>query len=325
MTRLLSYNILVGGTERVEPLARMIETANPDVVGLVEAIDPSTVEELGRKLGMQHVMSGCAKHSEDWQVALLSRLPIVYTKTHIRPQAITKPVLEVCVEEENGERFTVFVTHLTASFNKGRGGDGIRRREVRELLKIMGEKRGTPHLIMGDFNAMAPGDTFSASTLLRYIVEIDKHHQHNPEVTQGHPFLNFVVPAPLRIFNPLLRLIPQSKLLCTLFDLAASVYAPRGSIELLKNGGYVDCFRQMNPDVPGFSCPAEAPAGRIDFIFASPELAASLTRCYIPTEGDNVRGEEASDHLPVVADFGIGVERQDIESSIRSAGKEITV
>jgi endonuclease/exonuclease/phosphatase family metal-dependent hydrolase len=322
---MLSYNILVGGTERVEPLARMIETANPDVVGLVEAIDPYTVEALGRKLRMQHVMSGCAKHSKDWQVALLSRLPIVYTKTHIRSQTITKPVLEVYVEVENGERFTVFVTHLAASFSTGRGGDGIRRREVRELLKIMGEKRGTPHLIMGDFNAMARGDVFSASTLLRYVVEMDKRYQQNPEATLGHPYLNFIVPGPLRIFNPLLRLIPQSKLLCTLFDLAASVYAPRGSIELLKNAGYVDCFRWMNPDVPGFSCPAAAPAGRIDFIFASPELAASLTRCYIPTEGDNVRGEEASDHLPVVADFGIGVERQNIESILQSVGKEITV
>ena len=325
MTRILSYNILVGGTKRVEPLARMIETANPDVVGLVEATDPHTVEELGRKLGMQHVMSGCADHADDWQVALLSRLPIVYTKTHIRPHAITKPVLEACLEEENGERLTVFVTHLTASFSKGRGGDGIRQREVRELLQIMGEKRGTSHLIMGDFNAMAPGDAFSASTLLRYIVEIDKRYQQNPEVTQGHPYLNFVVPGPLRIFNPLLRLIPQSKLLCALFDLAASVYAPRGSIGLLKNAGYVDCFRQSNPSVPGFSCPAVAPAGRIDFIFASPELAESLIRCYIPTEGDNVRGEEASDHLPVVADFGIGIERQDLESILRGAGEEVKV
>src|SRR5947209_15713428 len=142
MTRILSYNILMGGTRRVEPLAKMIETAQPDLVGLVEAIHPRVVEELGRRLGMQHVMSGCAEHAEYWQVAVLSRLPIVYTKTHIRPKTITKPVLEVGVEEANGKQLTMFVAHLSAAFSSGRGGEGIRRREVRELLKIMAEKRG---------------------------------------------------------------------------------------------------------------------------------------------------------------------------------------
>jgi endonuclease/exonuclease/phosphatase family metal-dependent hydrolase len=66
----------------------------------------------------------------------------------------------------------------------------------------------------------------------------------------------------------------------------------------------------MNPEATGFTCPAAAPAGRIDFIFASPELAQSLECCYIPTEGEGVRGEEASDHLPVVAEFGEAVEAE---------------
>ncbi len=323
MTRLLSYNILMGATRRVEPLERMIRATNPDVVGLVEAINPRVVEELGRRLGMAYVMSGCAEHSYQWQVAVLSRLPIVYTKTHILPHTLTKPVLEVCVEETDGRQLTVCVTHLAAAFSQGWGGDGIRRREVRELLNIMAARQGTPHVIMGDFNAMAPGDPFEASTLLRYIVETDKRHRQNPDAMAGHPHLNFVVPEPLRVFNPLLRLIPRSRLLCRLFDAAAAVYAPRGSIGLLKNAGYVDCFRQLNPDALGFSCPAAAPAGRIDFIFASPELADSLSDCYTATEGLGVRGEEASDHLPVVADFGVAVEVQEVESLLRGAGVRV--
>jgi exonuclease III len=80
---------------------------------------------------------------------------------------------------------------------------------------------------------------------------------------------------------------------------------------LLRKAGYVDCFRQMNPGVAGFTCPASAPAGRIDFIFASPELAASLTSSQTLTSGISVSAEQASDHQPVVAEFGEPVGERD--------------
>jgi endonuclease/exonuclease/phosphatase family metal-dependent hydrolase len=326
LTRILSYNILVGATRRVDPLTSMIEAACPDIVGLVEATNPQVVEEVARRLDMQYVMSAYPKYAQDWQVALLSRLPIIYSKTHSNP-GLTKPVLEVCIEEPGGRQLTVFVTHLSAEFSKGWAGDAIRRREVRELIRIMAAKQGTPHLVMGDFNALAPGDPFKASFLLSYVVKQDQLYQQNPVAGEGHPYLNFVVPGPLRIFNPLLRIIPRSKLLCSLFDAAASLYAPRGSIGLLRSSGYIDCFRKLNPGVAGFTCPAASPAGRIDFIFASPELAASLTTCYIATEGAGVRGEEASDHLPVVANFGEPVEGQgaDLAAETRECVGEVGV
>ena len=320
MTRILSYNILVGATRRVDPLTDMIKAARPDVVGLVEATNPKVVEELAHRLDMQHVLSAFPTHLQDWQVALLSRLPIIYTKTHL----LTKPALEVCVEEANGRQISVFVTHLSADFSKGWAGDGIRRREVRDLLRIMLARQGTPHLVMGDFNALAPGDPFKASALLSYVVKSDELYRRNPASMKGHPHLNFVVPGLLRIFNPILRIIPRSKLLCRLFDMAASVYAPRGTIGLLQRAGYVDCFRKMNSETTGFTCPAAAPAGRIDFIFASPELAPSLLTCYIPTEGEGVRGEDASDHLPVVAEFGEAVAAE-YASQISGCTEEVGV
>ncbi len=325
MTRILSYNILVGATRRVNQLTDMITAANPDVVGLVEATNADVVEELARRLGMQHVMSAYPLHREDWQVALLSRLPIVATKTHYNPQVICKPVLEVCLEEPDGAQFTVFVTHLSAAFSQGWAGDAIRRREVRELIRIMGERSGTPHLVMGDFNSLSSGDPFKASALLRYVVQLDKSYQKNPLATIGHPHLDFVVPKPLRIFDPLLRIIPRSKLFCRLFDAAASLYAPRGCISLIKKAGYIDCFREANPTEKGFSCPSAAPAGRIDYIFASPELAQNLSLCYIPTEGNGTAGEAASDHLPVVADFGLPIKKSPSTDYVMEAGEEVQV
>jgi len=309
MTRILSYNILVGGTGRVNQLTQIITSANPDVVGLVEATNTHVVEALAERLGMQYHISDSPKHSHDWQVALLSRLPIVRTQVHSDPRVLTKPVLELGIEEANGRELSVFVTHLSAAFSHGWAGDGMRRREVQEILRIMQARKGTPHLLMGDFNALAPGDRLKGSRLLRYLVEMDRRHAGKPKDSTGHPYLDFVVPAPLRVFNPLLRAIPRSKLLCALFDEAGSLYAPRGSIRLLRNAGYVDSFRRMNPHEWGFTCPSAAPAGRIDFIFASPDLAERLSACQVITEAGGLDAEEASDHLPVVADFGEGVKQ----------------
>ena len=304
MTRILSYNILAGGKRRVGQLTNIIRSAHPDIVGLVEANSLQAVEELADRLGMQYRISGGPTQAQDWQTALLSHLPIVETHSHFHSDILTRPVLEVCLEEEDGHKVTVFVTHLAAAFYRGRGGDSIRRREVQEILRIMASKRGTPHLLMGDFNAIAPGDRLQASMLVRYLAAMDLRYRQQPHAAVGHPNLDFVVPWPLRFLNPLLRVIPRSKVLSALFDEAGSIYAPRGSISMVRNAGYIDCFRHTNPGDPGFTCPAAALAGRIDYIFASPELAERLTECCVVTEGNGLRGDEASDHLPVVAQFG---------------------
>src|SRR6266550_4474569 len=172
----------------------------------------------------------------------------------------------------------------------------------------MASKRGTPHLLMGDFNAIAPGDHFKASALLRYLIIMDKQYRRNPHEDFEHPNLDSVVPKPLRFLYPLLQTITRSKALCALLDKSGSLYARRGSINMLRKAGYIDCFRLKNPNDPGFTCPAASLAGRIDYIFASPELAERLSACYVVTKGNGLRGDEASDHLPVVAEFGERVE-----------------
>jgi len=309
MTRILTYNILYGGTGRVNELTKMIGSARPDIVGLVEASDPQVVEELAHSFdksgtySMQHYMTAPGKHKRDHQLAVLSRLPVIRVEAHVRPGILTRPLLEVCVEESGGEQLTVFVTHLTAAFNQLRAGDFFRRREVQEIMNIMAPKRGTSHLLIGDFNALAPGDSLQASALLRYLLDIDRRYPHTSSTLTGLPNLESVIPWYLRVFNPLLRAIPRNKLLSALFDATVSLYAPRESIGLLRNAGYVDCFRCMNPRARGFTCPTESPAGRIDFIFASPHLARRLAMCCVVTEGEGVPGDQASDHFPLCAEF----------------------
>ena len=307
MTRILTYNILVGGARRIDQITEMIRAAQPDVVGLVEATNPRVVIELAERLNMGYRMSGEAAHPMDWHIALLSRLPIVESHAHSRPGALSKPLLEVTVQEADGQKLTLFVTHLKAAFRNFRGGDGLRQREVREILRIMEAKQGMPHALMGDFNSLAPGDRLKGSRLLRYLVLQDEYRKRQPQESIGNPYLDFVVPPSLRFLDPLLRAIPRSSFLSALFDEAGSLYAARGSMRLLQRAGYVDSFRFANPRAWGFTCPAKAPAGRIDYILASPELAARLTDCYVLTEGNGTYGYSASDHLPVVAEFGARV------------------
>jgi endonuclease/exonuclease/phosphatase family metal-dependent hydrolase len=318
MTTIVSYNILAGGynlrnngARRTAQLASIIRSAHPDVVGLVEATHPLmlqkplVIEELADTLGMQLIRGDVT--TQGYQLALLTRLPVIRTQIHPRPN-LHRPLLEVCLEETNGQQFTVFLTHLSASFNKGWAGGGIRKREVEEILSILAPARaqGIAHVLIGDFNSLAPGDSFQASALVSYVLDIE-NEQYYPNNMDGHPHLNGVVPPQLRFLNPVLRLIPRIAPLSTLFNTAAALYAPRSSIRLLYEAGYVDCYRRIHPKALGFTCPAAAPAGRIDFIFASPAMAKLLETCYVLTDGEGVSGSDASDHLAIGGEFGLGV------------------
>ncbi len=89
MTRILSYNILIGGKGRVDQLTKIISSAHPDIVGLVEATSLQAIEELADRLGMQYKISGSYTQGDDWQTALLSSLPIVETCVHTHADRLT--------------------------------------------------------------------------------------------------------------------------------------------------------------------------------------------------------------------------------------------
>src|SRR5438132_9347274 len=165
MLRILSYNILYGGKGRVNQLTKMIQSAQPDVLGLIEAADARVIEELAERLEMHYCANPAGEYPRGMGLGVLSRLPILYSELHARPGILREPLLEVGVEEAGGTQFTVFVTHLWAAFNQGWAGNHIQQREVKEILRITAPKQGTPHLLIGDFNALAPGGAFKGSQL----------------------------------------------------------------------------------------------------------------------------------------------------------------
>lgn len=335
MTRITSYNILAGGynintrgyTQRTQPLISIIRSTQPDVVGLIEATNsyitqrPLVIEQIAEALDMQLVMATEPPHYSQYQPALLTRLPIVYKKVHRSSHVLVRPLLEVCVEEQNGRHLVIFVTHLSAAFNQGWAGSAIRGRELREILGIMANVKDKPHLLMGDFNSLAPHDSFKASNLLRYITRLDEQRR-KLNISEGHPHLDGVVPYQLHFLNPLLRMIARNDMMSGVFDGAASLYAPRGTIALMQRAGYVDCYRRVHPHAYGFTCPSAAPAGRIDFIFANPLLAQRLETCVPVLGSEDVPGRLASDHLAVTAEFRELVEVMpgDVQEEITKEG-----
>ncbi len=296
MTRILSYNILVGGTRRVDQLTTVIRSADPDVVGLAEATDPRVVEELASRLGMQFRLSGYGKGARDWHLAVLSRLPILHTHVHTRPAFDRKYLLEVQVEEASGSPLTVFVIHQRSEYQRGPQSNRIRRAEVQEMLNIMSSYQGQPHLVMGDFNSLAPGDSLQASRLLRSAVRKRPTGQRSGKKTRSWEKFS------RRLIRQAVSVVVNNSVGSSIVDKVAPMYA-RGGIDLLLQAGYVDCFRKASPDALGFTCPAIVPSGRIDFIFASPELATRLSTSAVISSVPGIQAHEASDHLAVCADF----------------------
>lgn len=67
--------------------------------------------------------------------------------------------------------------------------------------------------------------------------------------------------------------------------------------------GFVDCYRSMHPETPGYTVPTKLPTIRLDYIFANQILYSGLTACDIVQ--NLPESHEASDHYPLLAEFDI--------------------
>jgi endonuclease/exonuclease/phosphatase family metal-dependent hydrolase len=144
--RLLSYNIRYGGTGHEAALAAVIRSADPQLVVLQEATSPGVVERLASETGMSHWESRRG-HS----LAFMSRIPV--TASWHRPRVSRHAFLEI---SPGGTAWRVFGVHLSAVH----AAWTERRRiyELRALLAGIGREQPGPHVLVGDFNTLAPGE-----------------------------------------------------------------------------------------------------------------------------------------------------------------------
>jgi exodeoxyribonuclease-3 len=152
--KLLSYNVRFGGGGREGPLAAVIRDADPDLVILQEATDPRVVERLSEETGL----TIRAAHRGN-SIAYLSRAPIKRHEWH-RPRGSRRHFMELELE---GSNLVVFGIHLSAvhSFWTERR----RMRELRSLLAWVESRSTGFHVMVGDFNTLAPGELLDAQKL----------------------------------------------------------------------------------------------------------------------------------------------------------------
>lgn len=150
--RALTYNILVGGEERLPFIRDIIRSQAPDVVAIQEANSRDNVERLAHDLEMRLVFG---EGNSAFNLALLTRLPVTNSATY-RPPELQKAALDVELQWE-GRPLRVINTHLRA----GAEAEQQRAVEVESLLRAIGPASDEPRLLMGDFNALSPNDQFT--------------------------------------------------------------------------------------------------------------------------------------------------------------------
>jgi len=149
--RILSYNILVGGEERLPLIARVIQRHQPDAVALLEANSQSNVEALAQQLGMDVAFG---KANSAFHIAWLSRFPILRTENHRLP-ILEKTLPEIDLHWE-GTELAIFATHLRAG--RLQEHDHYRALEMQAILGLMRSLDHQPHVLVGDLNTVHPAD-----------------------------------------------------------------------------------------------------------------------------------------------------------------------
>jgi exodeoxyribonuclease-3 len=150
ITRFLAYNLWFGGWDKQEAVSQVLAHCDADFVGLTEADNPDVVAKLAKDLNMEHIW---AEGSGDRHIAALSRLPIKSWQIYNKPP-LTQAVLEVTLDLN--PPLTIYVVHflpyLLLPFE-------VRRwQAVGKLLQVIREGKVGRHILIGDFNAIAPGD-----------------------------------------------------------------------------------------------------------------------------------------------------------------------
>jgi len=152
--KLLSYNIRFGGLGRENALADAIKAIAPDLVVFQEATHPAVIEQLSKTTGLSF-WAARVNHS----IGYLSRKEIAYHEWHY-PAGAKHSFLELVPADSNAR---IFGLHLSARFSKW--DEQRRAREIRSLLKGIERHQEGFHVLVGDFNTLAPGEVLELDRL----------------------------------------------------------------------------------------------------------------------------------------------------------------
>jgi len=158
IVKLLSYNIRFGGRRRESEIAEVIRGADPDIVVFQEAIDTRVIEQLAGDTGLSK-FAARAEHS----IGYISRLEISHHEWHY-PAGAKHSFLEIVLA---GTEERVFGLHLSSTFSKW--SERRRVREIQSLLKSIERYQEGFHVLVGDFNTLAPGEVLEVHRMPAWI------------------------------------------------------------------------------------------------------------------------------------------------------------
>jgi exodeoxyribonuclease-3 len=152
--RILSYNIRHGGSGREAALADVIRAAHADVVVFQEATKPEVVEQLAHDTGL--IEWGSRRGQS---LGYLSRGPIEHVEW-LKPRVSRHAFLQIVPAGVPWRIVGVHLSAVHAAWTERR-----RRYELRALLLAIQQHQHGPHVLVGDFNTLAPGELLDFSRL----------------------------------------------------------------------------------------------------------------------------------------------------------------
>lgn len=158
----MTWNILMGGEERFDAILALIARERPDVLVLQECLGWTADDQLARVAGAigirnnaMHTVLGVARprpSGNRYHVAVLSRFPIIATRTYADPDRVGHVIVEADIAGPLPLR--VFGTHFDAH------GEDQRLRDAVMLTEAL-RRPAPPHvLVAGDLNALSRLDPY---------------------------------------------------------------------------------------------------------------------------------------------------------------------
>lgn len=158
IVKLLSYNIRFGGRGREKDLAEVIRSVSPDIVVFQEATDPGLINRLATATNLP-LWAARREHS----IGYISRLEIAHHEWHY-PAGAKHSFLEIVL---TGSDTRIFGLHLSSTFSKW--SERRRVREIQALLKSIERYQEGFHVLVGDFNTLAPGEILDVRRMPAWI------------------------------------------------------------------------------------------------------------------------------------------------------------
>ena len=158
IVKLLSYNIRFGGRKRENELAEVIRSISPDLVVFQEAISPEVIEQLASKTDLPF-WAARRHHS----IGYISRLQVAHHEWHY-PADAKHSFMEIVPA---GSEARIFGLHLSSMFSKW--SERRRAREIRTLLASIQRYQEGFHVLVGDFNTLAPGEALDVRRMPAWI------------------------------------------------------------------------------------------------------------------------------------------------------------